>query len=127
MPSQTQSPGEDISTHYQELIELMTQVSLACVTSGFRYWQRVAELYGSYALTVSHDLSDMRAASESREAAWVSLRDHLRAYVRTMGDLARQESQLLQRELEAIERKIWRADESEQGSPHWRRRARVKQ
>jgi hypothetical protein len=126
MPSQTQSPSEDISTHYQELVELAVQASLACITSGFRYWQGVAELYGSYALTVSHDLSDMSAASGSHEEAWGSLRDRLRAYVRTMGDLARQESRLLQLELEDIEQKIWPAAESEHVPPHWRRRARVK-
>jgi hypothetical protein len=126
MPSQAQSPGEDISTLYQELVELMVQASLACITSGFRYWQRVAELYGSYALTVSHDLSDMHAASGNRAEVRGSLREHLRAYVRTLGDLTRQESRLLQLELEAIERRIWPAAESESVPPHWRRRARAK-
>jgi uncharacterized coiled-coil protein SlyX len=126
MPSQAQSPGEDSSTPYQALIELTVQASLACITSGFRYWQRVAELYGSYALTVSRDLSDMRAAAENREEALGGLREHLRTYVRTLGDLTRQESRLLQSELETIERNIWPATASEHIPPHWRRRARAK-
>jgi hypothetical protein len=126
MPSQAQNPGEDSSTHYQELVELTVQASLACITSGCRYWQRVAELYGSYALTVSRDLSDMQAASDSREEAWGSFREHLRAYVRTLGDLTRQESRLLQSELETIERNIWPAAESAHIPPHWRRRVRAK-
>ena len=126
MPSQTQSPSEAVSTHYRELIELMMQVSLACITSGSRYWQRTTELYGNYVLTISGNLSDMSAASGSREEAWVSLREHLRAYARAMGDLAEQESRLLQVELEAIERHIWPAAEAEHATPHWRRRARAK-
>jgi hypothetical protein len=126
MPSQTQSSSEDVSARYRELTELTVQASLTCIASGFRYWQRVAELYGSYALTVSGDLSDMSAASGSREEAWGSLRDHLRAYIRAVGDLTKQESRLLQVELEAIEQKIWPAAESEDLPPHWRRRARAK-
>jgi hypothetical protein len=126
MPSQAQSPGEDSSTPYQELIELTVQASLACITSGFRYWQCVAELYGSYALTVSRDLSDMKATSGTREEALGGLREHLRTYVRTLGDLTRQESRLLQSELETIERNIWPAAASEHIPPHWRRRARAK-
>ena len=126
MPSQTQSPSEDVSTHYRELIELTVQVSLACVTSGLRYWQRTTELFGNFALTLSGNLSDVSAGSVSREEAWESLREHLRAHVRAMGELAGQESRLLQVELEAIERKIWPATEAEHASPPWRRRARAK-
>jgi hypothetical protein len=126
MPSQAQSPGEDSSTPYQELVELTVQASLACITSGFRYWQRVAELYGNYALTISHDLSNMQAASGSREEALGGLREHLRTYVRTLGDLTRQESRLLQSDLETIERHIWPAAESAHIPPRWRRRARAK-
>jgi hypothetical protein len=126
MPGQTQSPSEDVSTHYRELIELMVQVSLTCATSGSRYWQRMTELYGNYVLTISGNLSDMHAASGSQEEAWGSLREHFRAYVRAMGTLAEQESRLLQGELEAIERHIWPAAEAEHAPPHWRRRARAK-
>jgi hypothetical protein len=126
MPSHTQSPGEDASEQYEELMELLVQTSLACLTSGCRYWQRVAELYGSYAVTVNQHLSHMRAAPGSREATWGSLREHLRAYVRTIGELTRQESRLLQSELEAIEQQIWPAAESGHTPPHWRRRARAK-
>ena len=125
MPSQQQHTNADMSVHYQELMELTVQVSLACMASGLRYWQRTAELSSDYILALSNNLAEMNTPSGNREAAWHNIRNHFRSYVRIMGDLSRQESRHLQDKLKTIERTTWPAPA--QTSPFWRRRARVKQ
>jgi hypothetical protein len=97
------------------------QASLACLNSGMRYWQRMAELSGSYYLTLSRTAMEMQADPTRGAEAQASLFDALRAYFRDIAALPGQESQRLQAELERLEQQMGATATSQEDAPYWRR------
>jgi hypothetical protein len=112
--------GQTLSD-YRNLMDFLAQANLVLMTSSFRYWRRLTEIYASYYPAISRSwletIADRSGSGEERRL----LIDNLRACFREMANLPCQESQLLQAELEQIERAIWSITEDQKAAPYWRR------
>jgi hypothetical protein len=113
-------PGQTISD-FRNLMDFLAQANLVFMTSSFRYWRRLTEIYGSYYPAISRSLLETIADRSGSGEERGLLIDNLRACFREMANLPCQESRLLQAELEQIERAIWSATEDEKAAPYWRR------
>jgi hypothetical protein len=112
---------EEMISGYQDLMTFMAQAYLVFMTSGFRYWRRLADIYGRYYPAISRSFLGMNSdPSRSRERLSLLI-DDLRACLREMADLPSQESRLLQAELEKIEWKLWPTADAEDEAHYWRR------
>jgi hypothetical protein len=113
-------PGETVSD-FRNLMDFLAQANLVLMTSSFRYWRRLTEIYGSYYPAISRSLLETIADRSGSGEERGLLLDNLRACFREMANLPCQESRLLQAELEQIARAIWAATEDEKAAPYWRR------
>jgi len=117
--------GQNATSDYGDLLNVMAQASLTWMNSGFRYWRRWLEIYASYYPAIMHSVQVMSSDPGKWEEARGVLIDNLRAYLREMAELPWQESRRLQAEFERIVGEVWPSAEGGQGEPH-RRRARWK-
>lgn len=114
-------PDEARTAAPQELMEFAAQASMACLNSGVRYWQRMAELSGSAATTIGRTLMDLQEHPPQSAETQGRLRDALRAYFRELADVPAQEAQRLQAELARLEQAFWAPPAAQDASPYWRR------
>lgn len=98
------------------------QTWMVAATSGFRYWRRVAELYGARQAAILQALASGGLSENERRA----MIDELRSYVRELGDVSLQEARVLQRELERLSLGLAESIDPtpSDGEPHRRWRAK---
>jgi hypothetical protein len=112
------SMAEDSS----DIASFLGQTWMVAASSGFRYWRRLAEMYGEHQAGLLQALTSGGLSEDERRA----MIDELRAYVRDLGDVSLQEARVLQSELERLSHGL--AAGSGLGSEHapHRRRWRAK-
>jgi hypothetical protein len=81
-----------------DVVGFLGQTWMVAATSGFRYWRRLAEMYGEHQAGILQALA-AGGLSENERRAMI---DELRGYVRELGDVSLQEARVLQRELERL-------------------------
>jgi hypothetical protein len=113
--------GQASSSKYRALLDLLTEVHLAYMRSGFRYMSRWSETCGRYYPKIIQALSTAAGDPDRRSNALGAVMDDLKAYMREMGQLPLDESQRLQAELASMLQKF-RPAGGEASAPYRRRR-----
>lgn len=98
------------------------QTWMVAATSGFRYWRRLAEMYGDHQTGLLQALVSGRLSENDRRAVI----DELRTYVRELGDVSVQEARVLQGELERLSNGLAASVDAGAAPPEHRRRWRAK-
>ena len=98
------------------------QTWMVAASSGFRYWRRLAEMYGEHQASLLQALMGAGLSENERRA----MIDELRAYVRELGDLSLQEARVLQSELEHLSLGLAAAVDAGAENAEHRRRWRAK-
>jgi hypothetical protein len=103
----------------------IVQLYLICLTSGLRYWSRVAETWARIAPALARGLAAMNGAPGGSAEERASLLDELRAGLRELAELPAEEWRALETELERLGRggHPGRSEGADRagGGPYWRR------
>ncbi len=121
---QAGSPATDasIAPDSVDIATFLGQTWMVAASSGFRYWRRLAEMYGEHQADLLQALMSSGVSEDERRATI----DELRAYVRDLGDVSLQEARVLQSELERLSHGLAAAVGSGAEHAQHRRRWRAK-
>jgi hypothetical protein len=116
-------PVTDEAPDYRNIVDVLGQASLACFTSGARYWMRVSEVLARHYPVLSRGILDVN--DDGADAARGTLVDGARACLRELAELPAQEAQRLCVELERLGERLPPAADGDGPAPR-RRRWRAK-
>ncbi len=101
-PSSGTDDRDQVASELRDLVSFMTQVQLVSLNSSVRFMIRWLEASTEICPQLIQTLSAATGDPDQRAKAIAVMADHLRAYVRRMGEVPLQEAQRLQSELEAV-------------------------
>ena len=107
-----------------DTLVLFAQLYFACLTSGLRYWSRVAETWTRIAPTLARALAGMNGEPGGSAEARAVLLEELRAALRELAQLPAEEWRTLEAELERLGSGRPAGPQGEDragGGPYWRR------
>ncbi len=99
------SMSPDGTAKAADVASLVAQAYLAATVSGFRYWRRVAQTYGTHQSSILQSLLAKSAASSMSDEERCALIEEIRAYLREVGDVSLQEARIFQSESRSSRRR----------------------
>ncbi len=111
----------DVGPDVADIFQFLSQAWLAYVSSGLRYWSRMADAWVKALPSLARTFAAVEGSSPSDPNARAVVVDELRAWLRDLADYPSQESRLLQAELDKLATALWPTSDSSQDGSYWRR------